>query len=73
MVHAETELPVMEISSHTGLCASEFLSREFKHTKFEAQKIYANGRVPFDTDFLRFMLSDGAGAVVLQNTPSQEG
>ncbi|MCJ8011021.1 beta-ketoacyl-ACP synthase III [Paenibacillus sp. KQZ6P-2] len=98
MVHAETGLPVMEISSHAGLCASgmqalknaylhikageheaaiacssEFLSREFKHTKFEAQGIYSNSRVPFDTDFLRFMLSDGAGAAILQNTPSTQG
>ncbi|MBE9916494.1 beta-ketoacyl-ACP synthase III [Paenibacillus donghaensis] len=95
MVHAETGLPVMEISSHAGLCASgmhafknaflhiktgehkaaiacasEFVSREFKHTKYEAQGIE---RVPFETDFLRFMLSDGAGAAILQNTPSREG
>ncbi|MGG3308440.1 beta-ketoacyl-ACP synthase III [Paenibacillus lautus] len=54
-------------------CSSEFLSREFKHTKFEAQGIYSNNRVPFDTDFLRFMLSDGAGAAVLQNEPSSKG
>ncbi|MGN7357305.1 beta-ketoacyl-ACP synthase III [Paenibacillus sp. SAF-054] len=98
MVHAETGLPVMEIASHAGLCASgmhalknaflhirsgeheaaiacasEFLSREFKHTKFEAQGIYSNSRVPFDTDFLRFMLSDGAGAAILQNSPSASG
>ncbi|WP_442603095.1 beta-ketoacyl-ACP synthase III [Paenibacillus sp. KN14-4R] len=54
-------------------CASEFLSREFKHTKFEAQSVCSNGRVPFDTDFLRFMLSDGAGAAILQNSPSAKG
>ncbi|EPY08577.1 3-oxoacyl-(acyl carrier protein) synthase III [Paenibacillus alvei TS-15] len=98
MVHAEAGLPVMEISSHSGLCASgmqalkyaylqiksgeqeaavacasEFLSREFKHTKFEAQSVHSNGRVPFDTDFLRFMLSDGAGAAILQDKPSAKG
>ncbi|WP_018756300.1 beta-ketoacyl-ACP synthase III [Paenibacillus terrigena] len=98
MVHAEADLPVMEVSSHAGLCASgmqamktaylqvksgeheaaiacasEFLSREFKHTKFEAQSIYSDSRVPFDTDFLRFMLSDGAGAAILQNKPSAKG
>lgn len=54
-------------------CGSEFYSREFKHTKFEAQGIYTNSRVPFDTDFLRFMISDGAGAAVLQNTPNRTG
>ncbi|WP_136606129.1 beta-ketoacyl-ACP synthase III [Paenibacillus dokdonensis] len=98
MVHAESGLPVMEIASHSGLCAggmhalknaylhiksgehevaiscaSEFLSREFKHTKYEAQGIHGSSRVPFDTDFLRFMLSDGAGAAILQNTPSSVG
>lgn len=96
MVHAEAGLPVMEIASHSGLCASgmqalknayvhiksgehdaaiacasEFLSREFKHTKFEAQGM--TSRVPFDTDFLRFMLSDGSGAAILQNKPSSTG
>jgi len=54
-------------------CGSEFYSREFKHTKFEAQGIYSNSRIPFDTDFLRFMISDGAGAAVLQNRPNRTG
>jgi 3-oxoacyl-[acyl-carrier-protein] synthase III len=98
MVHAETKLPVMEIATHHGVCASgmhalknaylhiqsgehdtaiscasEFPSRAFKHTRFEAQADYVDSPVPFDTDFLRFMLSDGAGAAVLQNTPSAKG
>jgi 3-oxoacyl-[acyl-carrier-protein] synthase-3 len=98
MVHAETQLPVMEIATHHGVCASgmhalknaylhvqsgenetavscasEFPSRAFKHTRFEAQAAYAGGPVPFDTDFLRFMLSDGAGAAVLQHKPSASG
>lgn len=54
-------------------CASEFPSRAFKHSRFEAQYANANGAVPFDTDFLRFMLSDGAGAAVLQNKPAARG
>jgi len=29
--------------------------------------------VPFDTEFLRWMLSDGAGAMVLQDTPRTQG
>ncbi|WP_239616355.1 3-oxoacyl-[acyl-carrier-protein] synthase III C-terminal domain-containing protein [Cohnella mopanensis] len=98
MVHAETKLPVMEIATHHGVCASgmhalknaylhvqsgehgtavscasEFPSRAFKHTRFEAQASYADSPVPFDTDFLRFMLSDGAGAAVLCNKPSTKG
>ncbi|KRF10684.1 StlD/DarB family beta-ketosynthase [Paenibacillus sp. Soil787] len=54
-------------------CASEFPSRVFKHTRFEAQAKFMDHPIPFDTDFLRFMLSDGAGAAVLQNKPSDHG
>ncbi|SFS65049.1 beta-ketoacyl-ACP synthase III [Paenibacillus sp. BC26] len=54
-------------------CASEFPSRIFKHTRFEAQANLSERAIPFDTDFLRFMLSDGAGAAVLQNKPSDKG
>lgn len=98
MVHAETGLPVMEIATHHGVCASgmqamknaylqvlsgesraaiscasEFPSRIFKHTRFEAQQGDRDSAVPFDTDFLRFMLSDGAGAAILQNSPAPSG
>jgi len=98
MVHAETSLPVMEVATHHGVCASgmqamknaylhvqsgeqqtaiscasEFPSRAFKHTRFEAQEALSNRQVPFDTDFLRFMLSDGAGAAVLQHQPASSG
>ncbi|MBD2869404.1 3-oxoacyl-[acyl-carrier-protein] synthase III C-terminal domain-containing protein [Paenibacillus arenilitoris] len=98
MVHAETGLPVMEVATHHGVCASgmqalmnaylhirsgeqrtavscasEFPSRAFKHTRFEAQAALAGRSVSFDTDFLRFMLSDGAGAAVLQHKPAAGG
>jgi len=49
---------------------SDFTSRMFKASRFEAQKVK---EVPFDTEFLRWMLSDGAGAFVLQNKPSNSG
>lgn len=49
---------------------SEFASRLFKSSRFEAQKM---DTVPFDTEFLRWMLSDGAGAVVLENKKSTKG
>jgi 3-oxoacyl-[acyl-carrier-protein] synthase-3 len=54
-------------------CASEFSSRAFKHSRFEAQAAYKQAPVPFDTDFLRFMLSDGAGAAVLRDKPNATG
>ncbi|MBF2077521.1 MAG: 3-oxoacyl-ACP synthase [Synechococcales cyanobacterium T60_A2020_003] len=54
--------------------ASEFASRLFKHTKFEAEAaIQAGQSLSFDTEFLRWMLSDGAGAVLLQSHPSRTG
>ncbi len=49
---------------------SEFSSRLFKSTRFDAQGMK---QVPFDTEFLRWMLSDGAGAMVLENKKSTKG
>lgn len=54
-------------------CASEFPSRIFKHTRFEKQTKFMDRAIPFDTDFLRFMLSDGAGAAVLECLPAARG
>ncbi len=49
---------------------SEFASRLFKSSRFDAQQITS---MPFDAEFLRWMLSDGAGACVLQNKPGNKG
>lgn len=49
-------------------CASEFPSRLFKASRYEAQ---ACEELPFDTEFLRWMLSDGAGAAVLEPKPAK--
>jgi len=49
---------------------SELSSRMFKSSRFEAQNLHS---LPFDTEFLRWMLSDGAGALVLENKPSTTG
>ncbi|MET4080350.1 3-oxoacyl-[acyl-carrier-protein] synthase-3 [Pedobacter sp. UYP30] len=49
---------------------SELASRMFKASRFEAQKVDA---LPFDAEFLRWMLSDGAGAFVLQNKKNESG
>ncbi len=51
--------------------ASEQPSRLFKHTHFEAETDIQTGKtLSFDTEFLRWMLSDGAGAILLQNYPN---
>jgi len=49
---------------------SELASRMFKASRFEAQKVDS---LPFDAEFLRWMLSDGAGAFVLQNKKNEKG
>jgi 3-oxoacyl-[acyl-carrier-protein] synthase III len=54
--------------------ASELASRLFINTKFEIQdKIKKGEKLPFDTEFLRWMLSDGAGAFLIQDRPRANG
>jgi 3-oxoacyl-[acyl-carrier-protein] synthase III len=57
----------------TVACASEFASRLFKSTRFEAQEKLKSTALGFDSEFLRWMLSDGAGAAVLRNAPAPVG
>ncbi|MFK7810607.1 MAG: beta-ketoacyl-ACP synthase III [Saprospiraceae bacterium] len=49
---------------------SELASRMFKSSRFEGQQVDS---LPFDAEFLRWMLSDGAGAMVLQNKKREKG
>ena len=54
--------------------ASELASRLFKHTRFEAETAIQSGEtLPFDTEFLRWMLSDGAGACLVSDRPAASG
>ncbi|MBP0020538.1 MAG: beta-ketoacyl-ACP synthase III [Cyanobacteria bacterium SBLK] len=54
--------------------ASEFPSRLFKHTKFEDETSLKNKKsLSFDVEFLRWMLSDGAGAFLVQDRPNTTG
>ncbi|WP_017297741.1 StlD/DarB family beta-ketosynthase [Nodosilinea nodulosa] len=54
--------------------ASELASRLFKHTRFEAEAgTQAGENLPFDTEFLRWMLSDGAGACLVSDRPATHG
>jgi 3-oxoacyl-[acyl-carrier-protein] synthase-3 len=55
---------------HAVACASEFASRLFKSTRFESQKKVQKTGLSFDSEFLRWMLSDGAGAAVLEESPN---
>lgn len=68
--------------------ASELVSRLMKASRFQAQGYGADKaggglgepaggsptkKLPFETEFLRWMLSDGAGALVLQDAPAARG
>lgn len=59
------------LKNNAMVCASEFASRMFKSARFEKQEdIVKDGNLPLETDFLRWMLSDGAGSVLIQSQPS---
>ena len=50
--------------------AGEFSSRWFRPSFYEGTALVdAKGRLPMEADFLRFTLSDGAGAVVIEPKP----
>ncbi|MBC9932239.1 beta-ketoacyl-ACP synthase III [Chitinophaga qingshengii] len=54
-------------------CAGELASRLFKAKRFEQQQRILDGHgLELETDFLRWMLSDGAGAFLLQNRPAAQ-
>jgi 3-oxoacyl-[acyl-carrier-protein] synthase III len=54
--------------------ASELASRGFKNTRYEEiEPIADDGSLPMETAFLRYMLSDGAGAVVVESAPTTSG
>ncbi|MFR9752993.1 beta-ketoacyl synthase N-terminal-like domain-containing protein [Nocardia sp. 004] len=53
--------------------ASELVSRGMKHTRYKDMRtVVEQGSLPMETAFLRYMLSDGAGAVVVSNTPASD-
>ena len=51
-------------------CAADMPSRFFKGERFEHQPKVISSGLPMETDFLRWMLSDGAGAFVMSNKPN---
>src|SRR4029077_20825190 len=53
-------------------CASELPSRLFKASRYEPY-LRPDETLSFDAEFLRWMLSDGAGAALLQPAPAARG
>jgi len=55
-------------------CAGEFSSRWFRPAFYEGTALVdEKGRARIEADFLRFTLSDGAGAVVMEPRPKPDG
>lgn len=59
-------------------CGSELVSPMMMARNFEAEsrsesELESNPFIGFEKDFLRWMLSDGAGAALLQNRPNESG
>ncbi|MBM75969.1 MAG: hypothetical protein CMK59_11265 [Proteobacteria bacterium] len=57
---------------HALVVASEFASRLLKKSRYEAA-VGGDRRLDFNAEFLRWMLSDGAGALLLSDRPSPKG
>ena len=57
---------------HALVVVSELSSRLLKKSRYEAV-LGANDRPDFNTEFLRWMLSDGAGALLLSDRPAAHG
>jgi 3-oxoacyl-[acyl-carrier-protein] synthase III len=66
--HAASALALGD-HKHALVAASELPSRMFKRSRFAPRDYNAD----FDSHFLRWMLSDGAGAVLLSDTPRDPG
>lgn len=65
----------MQVRAGEHACAavsgSEFASRYFRPGFYEhTAQFKASGETPVEADFLRFTLSDGAGAAILENKPN---
>ena len=67
MMALKTAFMAIKCGEHTNalVIASELASRLFKASRYEA----TNTSLDFNAEFLRWMLSDGAGASLLENKP----
>ncbi|GLS24800.1 beta-ketoacyl-ACP synthase III [Marinibactrum halimedae] len=68
MMALKTAYMAVALGEHNNalVVASELASRLFKASRYEAT---LSNKVDFNAEFLRWMLSDGAGAFLLQNQP----
>jgi 3-oxoacyl-[acyl-carrier-protein] synthase III len=64
-------MSVLSGNSSNAVCVgSERISRWMKYNSFEETQVDENSNFSFNKEFLRWMLSDGAGAALIQDNPT---
>lgn len=72
-------LSVLSGNAENAVCTGSerfskwMLAKFFKEEAAKVAKLEGDGIIAFEKDFLRFMLSDGAGAALLQSEPNPTG
>ncbi|HMG92187.1 MAG TPA: beta-ketoacyl-ACP synthase III [Chryseolinea sp.] len=72
-------LSVLSGDSSNAVCTGSerfskwMLAKFFKEEAEKIGRLEGDGMIAFEKDFLRFMLSDGAGAALLESKPNSEG
>ena len=72
-------LSVLSGNAENAVCAGSerfsiwMLAKYFKEEAHKIAQLEGDGIIAFEKDFLRFMLSDGAGAALLQGEPNKNG
>ncbi|MFT4981574.1 MAG: 3-oxoacyl-[acyl-carrier-protein] synthase-3 [Bacteroidia bacterium] len=61
------------VTSGSELVSPMMMARNFESESGSESELESNPFIGFEKDFLRWMLSDGAGAALLQDKPNQEG
>ena len=78
-IHANMDPNHRSCESHKGICtASELISPTFRAVNYEVPEAVCDELsntqyMEFERDFLRFMLSDGAAALLLSDRPNEAG
>ena len=76
MMALKTAFNALRVGDHANalVIGSELASRLLKRSRYEAAtQAICSERIDFDAEFLRWMLSDGAGAVLLQTQMAPRG
>lgn len=72
-------LAILSGEANNAVCAGSerfsiwMLAKYFKEEAAKVAQLEGDGMIAFEKDFLRFMLSDGAGAALLQSSPNPKG